>query len=102
MEHLEKQITDVKKQDIKYEKISPDQIDHMRDLAGSYEALFSRKAMKFRSMGLGDKKLSETDYRDLILEEYTFLKRPVFVLDDQIFIGSSKKVVEELSRTLGS
>jgi len=50
--------------------------------------------MKFRSMGLADKKLTEKDYRRLILEEYTFLRRPVVVVNDQIFIGNSKKVVE--------
>ena len=81
-------------QDIKTEPVTPAQLDKMRKLAGSYEALFSRRAMKYRSMGLADKKLTEKDYRKLILEEYTFLRRPVLVVDDQIFIGNSKKVVE--------
>jgi arsenate reductase len=48
----------------------------MKELAGSYEALFSRRAMKYRSMGLNEMELSEDDYRKYILEEYTFLKRP--------------------------
>lgn len=87
-------------QDIKTNKISPEQLEEMKKLAGSYEALFSRRAMKFRSMGLQDRDLSEEDYRDLILEEYTFLKRPVFMIEDRIFIGSSKKEIEELQNTL--
>ena len=66
----------------------------MASLAGSYEALFSRRAMKYRSMGLADQNLGEDDYRRLILEEYTFLKRPVTVIGDQIFIGSAKKMVQ--------
>lgn len=84
--------TDVKLQEIKSEPITEAQIDAMKELAGSYEALFSRRAMKYRSMGLAEKDLSEGDYRQLILDEYTFLKRPVLLLDDQIFIGNSKKV----------
>ena len=80
-------------QDIKSEKITENQIDEMAEMAGSYEALFSRKAMKYRSMGLNEKNLSEDDYRSLILEEYTFLKRPVIIIDDEIFIGNSKAVV---------
>lgn len=88
------------KQDIKTEKISPDQLDHMKSLSGSYESLFSRKAMKFRSMGLSDKELSEFDYRQLILDEYTFLKRPVFVVGDSIFIGNSTKVIDQLREAL--
>ena len=87
-------------QDIKTNKISPEQLEEMKKLAGSYEALFSRRAMKFRSLGLHDRNLSEEDYRKLILEEYTFLKRPVFLIEDKIFIGSSKKVIEELQNTL--
>ena len=80
-------------QDIKEEKISPEQMDEMIQLAGSAENLFSRRAMKYKSMGLGDKNLSEKEYRQLILDEYTFLKRPVLIIDDQIFIGNSKKNV---------
>jgi arsenate reductase len=82
-------------QDIKTEAITAEQIDKMIDLAGSAESLFSRRAMKYKSMGLADKNLSEDDYRSFILQEYTFLKRPVLILDDQIFVGNSKKIVAE-------
>ena len=81
-------------QDIKTEKITAKDLDEMKKLAGSYEALLSRVAMKYRSMGLNEMELTEKDYRKYILEEYTFLKRPVVVNGDQIFIGNSKKVVE--------
>ncbi len=80
-------------QDIKTEKITPGQLDEMLARAGSHEALFSRVAMKYRSMGLNTMKLTEKDYRKYILEEYTFLKRPVLMVGDQIFIGNSAKVV---------
>lgn len=84
---------DVELQDIKTTKITPEQLEQMASLSGSYESLFSRRAMKFRSMGLGERSLSEEDYRHLILEEYTFLKRPVILINNQIFVGNSKKVV---------
>ena len=100
MDELGDLITDFEKQDIKSEQMTFDQIDEMKERNGSYESLFSRKAMKYRSMGLGDKNLSENDYRKLIQEEYTFLKRPVFIVDDQIFVGNSKKVVEALKNYL--
>lgn len=87
-------------QDIKTEKITPAQIDEMKKLAGSYEALFSRKALKYRAMGLHEKQLTEKDYRKLILEEYTFLKRPVAVIDNKIFIGNTAAVVSELKEAL--
>lgn len=80
-------------QNIKVESITEEQLEEMKDLAGSYEALFSRRAMKYRSMGLNEMTLDEEDYKRYILEEYTFLKRPVMINGDKIFIGNSKKVV---------
>jgi len=80
-------------QDIKTEKITPEQLDELREMAGSYEALFSRNAMKYRSMKLKDKQLTEADYRRLILEEYTFLKRPVIIAGKEIFIGNAPRIV---------
>jgi arsenate reductase len=87
-------------QDIKTEAITETQIEEMQQLSGSYEALFSRRAMKYKSMGLGSKTLQETDYKELIQAEYTFLKRPVFIVNGEIFIGNSKKVVQLVNEAL--
>ena len=87
-------------QDIKFEKITEKQLDEMKKMAGSYEALFSRRAMKYKEWGLKDKQLTEKDYRQYILEEYTFLKRPVVIIDNKIFVGSEKKVVEALKNAV--
>lgn len=89
-------------QDIKTEPITPGQVDEMKKLAGSYEALFSRRSMKFRPMGLHEKELGEMDYRKLILEEYTFLKRPVVVIGEQVFVGNNKKEVEAMLEAASS
>ncbi|MBL7738846.1 MAG: arsenate reductase [Chitinophagaceae bacterium] len=87
-------------QDIKFEKITPAQLEEMKKMAGSYEALFSRRAMKYKELGLKDKKLGETDYRQFILDEYTFLKRPVVIINDKIFVGSEKKTIEALKNAV--
>jgi arsenate reductase len=87
-------------QDIKTEKITPAQLDQIKKLAGSYEALFSRRALKYKEMVLKDKALTEKDYRKLIMEEYTFLKRPVVIINNKIFIGSEKKNVEALKQAV--
>lgn len=86
--------------DIKTNKITGDQLEEMKALAGSFEALFSRRAMKYKSMGLKDKNLSEADYKKLILEEYTFLKRPVFIVKNQIYIGNSAQTIEALKKAI--
>ena len=95
-------LSDFEKQDIKNDKITSTQIEEMHKLSGSYESLFSRRSMKYKSLGLADKNLSEDDYKSYILDEYTFLKRPIFVVDDQIFIGNSKKEIEKVAQKLNS
>jgi len=86
--------------DIKSSKITEAQLEQMVKMSGSYESLFSRTAMKYKSMGLKDKKLAEKDYKNLILEEYTFLKRPVIIIKDQIFIGNYKLTIAEVAKNL--
>lgn len=81
-------------QDIKTQPLTATDLDLFKKHAGSYEALFSRRAMKYQSMGLKDQNLTEQDYKDLILQEYTFLKRPVIVIDDHVFVGNAKKTIE--------
>lgn len=83
-------------QEIKAEPLTVDQLDEMKDLSGSYESLFSRRAKKYKEMGLKDQNLSEKDYKQLILDHYTFLKRPVIIIDNFISVGSSKKTIESL------
>ncbi|MCT4561748.1 MAG: hypothetical protein N4A41_10260 [Crocinitomicaceae bacterium] len=87
--------SDVELQNIKDQNISAEELDWIKDKVGSYEALFSKRAMKYRSMGLNEMKLSEQDYRKYMLEEYTFLKRPFMINGDEVFVGNAKKVVEQ-------
>ncbi len=81
-------------QDIKSDPITVKQLEDMQKLAGSYEALFSKRAKLYKEMGLKDQTLAERDYKNYILQHYTFLSRPVIVVGGQIFIGSSKKTVQ--------
>jgi arsenate reductase len=90
--------------DLKTQPISLAELEHLKKLAGSYEKLFSKIAMKYRIWGLHERKLSEQEYKDFILQEYTFLKRPIIIIGEKIFIGSSRPnltaalaAVEEIS-----
>tara|TARA_B100001059_G_C17572192_1_gene445511 strand:- start:104 stop:445 length:342 start_codon:yes stop_codon:yes gene_type:complete len=86
------------KQEIKSNPITESQLEQMHSFAQSYEELFNKRARKYKSI---DKSaISEMDFRQLILEEYTFLKRPVFIVEDEIFIGNSKRVMEQLKHKL--
>ena len=89
------------RQEIKANNVSVSQLDEMHQLSGSYEALFNKRAKLYKAMDLKNQIFSETDYKQYILDEYTFLKRPVFILNNEIFIGNSKKVVQDLKEKIG-
>jgi arsenate reductase len=75
-------------------------LEEMHSLSGSYEALFSKKAQLYKSMDLKNRLLSEEDFKNYILEHYTFLNRPVFIIDDKIFIGNGQKNIIEVIKAL--
>ena len=81
-------------QDIKKDKITKEQLEQMAAMAGGYEPLFSRRSQQYKARNLKDVKLSEEDYKNLILEEYTFLKRPVMIFGKDIFIGNQSDTIE--------
>jgi len=87
-------------QNIKEEKITAAQLEEMKRMTGNYEQLFSRRAQKYKERDLKNKKLGEKDYRNLILEEYTFLKRPVVIIGENIYTGSEKTTVRALKDAL--
>ena len=97
---LELRSKDFSFQDIKFEPVTEDQLTEMHKLAGSYEALFSKIARKYKELGLKNISLQEEDFKKYIMQEYTFLKRPVVIIDNQIFIGSSKANVQHLSESV--
>ena len=84
------------KQEIKTMPISVDQLEEMHQLSASYEVLFNKRAKLYKAMDLKNQELCEADYKQYILNEYTFLKRPVFIVDSEIFIGNSKKEIQRL------
>ncbi len=86
--------------EIKSTPITENELELLYKLAGSYEALFSRKAMKYRSLGLHENTLTEAEYKHYILEDYTFLKRPVFKINDSVFVGNALATVDQAIKAL--
>ena len=87
-------------QDIKTDTITEEQLEEMQNITGSYEDLFSRRARLYKEKNLKNEELLEEDYKNLILEHYTFLKRPVIINNDEIYIGNSKKTVAAAKQSL--
>ena len=93
-------LTDFEQREIKSKAVSEEELQEMYALSNSYEALFSKKSTQIKERNVDVKSLQEEDFRRLILEDYRFLKRPVFIINQEIFIGSDKKNVENLRERL--
>jgi len=83
-------------QDIKKEHISEDDLEYLHKNTRSYEILLNKRAQKYKAEGLKDENLSEEEIKNYILSHYTFLKRPIFIYEDNIFIGNDKNTVDAL------
>jgi arsenate reductase len=88
--------------DIRENPITEQELVQLQELSGSYESLFSKKAQLYKSQDLKNKNLQEIDYKKYLLEHYTFLSRPVFVIDNQIYIGNSQKNILEVQKVLSN
>ena len=94
---------DFKFRDIKQDSITVEELEQMHELSGSYEALFSKKAQLYKSMDLKNKTLlTEDDYKKYILEHYTFLSRPVFIINNKIYIGNTQQNMHQVMLALGN
>ncbi|MBT5290055.1 MAG: arsenate reductase [Flavobacterium sp.] len=89
------------RQEIKANPVTVSQLEEMYSFSNSYEALFNKRAKKYKAMGLKNELITEKEYRQFILDEYTFLKRPVFIVGNDIFIGNSKKEIDRLKENIG-
>lgn len=82
--------------EIKSKPLTEQEVDSIAKKAGSYEAMFSKRARKYRELGLNNQSLTEADYRKYLLFDYTFLKRPVLETQELAIAGNSKKVVASM------
>ncbi len=87
--------------DLKDNPIDKKTLVFLRKNVSSYEDLLNRRSRTYQAMGLKDQRLTEAQLEKYILQEYSFLKRPIFIMDDLTFIGNSKKVVAALKDHLG-
>lgn len=82
--------------ELKTQNITAEELQELYDLTQSYEELFSKKSTQIKAREIDVKSLTEEDFKALILEHYSFLKRPVFINGKDIFVGNDKKNLENL------
>ena len=82
--------------DIKTERLSLEEVTKLAAMAGGAENIFSRRAIKYREMGLNQREVGTEEMLELMSTEYTFIKRPVLVAGEVATAGFSEKNFREL------
>ena len=85
----------VKKIDIKKKKLTEEDLKILFEKVGNYESLINKRAQLFKQRNIDYKNLEEKDFKNLLLEHYTFIKRPILIYDDKVFVGNSSKTILE-------
>ncbi len=86
--------------DIRTSPLNEDQIDQLATLAGSYEALFNKRAHLYNTIGLKHRTLSEPDYKHYLSYHYTFLKHPIIVANNKIHVKDTTENTIQVVKTL--
>ena len=93
-------LSDVELINIREQNISKEDLDFMKKQTKSYESLFNKRAQKLKEMPENKKPVKDADFKKLILKEYTFLKRPAAIIDNQVIVGNDPKSVQALQAAL--
>ena len=93
-------LSDVELINIREQNISKEDLDFMKKQTKSYESLFNKRAQKLKELPENKKPVKDADFKKLILKEYTFLKRPATIIDNQVIVGNDPKSVQALQAAL--
>lgn len=85
---------DFELQNVKEQPISEGELEKLVKFSGNYESLLNRRSVLYRDRKLKEQTLSEADCKALLLEHYSFLKRPIIQIGETYFIGNAKKTIE--------
>ena len=87
-------------QDVKYEPISQIQLDALYDVTQSYEQLINKRSRVFQALNKAGKTLDETGYKQLLVNEYSCLKRPILHWENTFYLGNAKKTVAAMQQAV--
>jgi|TARA_B110000240_G_scaffold60647_1_gene69061 arsenate reductase len=79
--------------DVKKNPINSKGLEEVYLISKNYEDIFNKRALLFREVKKETKNITENTYKELILNHYSFLKRPILIIGNKLFIGNSKETV---------
>ena len=87
-------------QNVKEQMVTPEQLAFLYDYTNSYEQLINKRGRVYAQMKREGVLFSEEVYKALLKKEYSCLKRPVLIWNNNVFLGNSKTTVEAMKTVL--
>lgn len=88
--------------DLKTDPLTGAEVRELASAVGGPDRLFSRRARKYRAMGLHERELGEEEIVRLMEEEYTFVTRPVVVAGTEGVAGFAPRRIDGLLERAGA
>jgi len=79
--------------DVKKDPLSREELASLEGRV-SLDVLLNRRGMKWRTLGLAGKDLSNEELFNQLLEHQTMIKRPVVVYNDAVIVGFDESALE--------
>jgi arsenate reductase (glutaredoxin) len=80
---------------LKTDMLTRQEIEKLAEMVGGVDQMFSQRAIKYRELGLNKREVSTNEMIEFMVADYTFIKRPVLVIDGKAISGFSEKSYEE-------
>ncbi len=90
---LDENGTEYEFRDVKKDPLSEEELSYLIERVG-LETLVNKRGMKWRSLGLSDKKLSDNELADLLMEHQVMIKRPVVAAESAVIVGFDEEALE--------
>ncbi len=87
--------SDIELINVKKTPINPSELDDLRTLVGSYKDLLNKRSQVLKKRGLKAATLNEDQTKELILDHYSLLIRPLLVYENRVFAGNSPHSVSQ-------
>ncbi len=87
-------------QNVKEAMVTPEQLQFLYNHTNNYEQLINKRGRVYAQLKREGTVFSEVVYKALLEKEYSCLKRPILIWNNNVFLGNSKATVAAMKTAL--
>ena len=87
-------------QNVKEAMVTPEQLQFLYNHTNNYEQFINKRGRVYAQLKREGAVFSEAVYKALLEKEYSCLKRPILIWNNNVFLGNSKATVAAMKTAL--